>query len=517
MLGTKNDLTESQLPTLDAFKIVPYPALDSQLLQIIFSPKTLLDKITKDVNDASILRKSAIEIPKKIASDEIQVPSILGIKPEDDNLVETPKIVTEELSVGKQSETPTEYDDIIKIVDAEPTIIDVVENIEIPKTILIEEVQINPTHNDYAHINKETKLPSDLNEAVSNLSSQIEDEISASDLQSPKEVTSNEDDLESTVIEGNPSNLLINESSEIMKKVAEMPDAIVSIDDCDECHDCDNTASEDGDLEMASNEVAPIQSENVAALDPIFEVETVAEVVPALRRARGPQAVPAVVVAEPNVMQKQDATKIYEELIRESADKKQVDLDIDENIEKLVVQQTASGLGEKTDQELSIAKKSIISSAEEKEIEQELDEMSIEDAELPKITSAEEKAIEKTVDETLAPKIVSEPAAFSIVEPILLSKNVKRQIGDDMRAYEIVRPATVNKPIFMNNLENETSSEKRERIQKGLQRLMHFVTIVGHVDSYLTKRFRNGVRTFARLCESGEDMRLRHRRSRFSF
>lgn len=525
VFGAKNDLAERQLPTLDAFKIVPYPALDSQLLQIIFSPKTLLEKMTKDVknaNDASIL----FEMPKKIADDVFEVSPILGIVPDtvvqEVNFVETPKIAAEELNIGKSSETPTNFDEIINIVHAEPTILDVVEDIDDPKTILIEEVKINPIQNEDAQINTESKISSEQNEAVFIQSPPIDkvgDEISTSSLQSPP-VTKNEDDLESSVIVGNPSNLLINESSEIMKKVAEMPDTSVAIDDCGECHDCDNIATEVGDLEMASNENAPIQSENIAAIDPISEVETVAEVVPVSRRTRGPQA---AIIAEPISTEKQDATEKYGDQISESTDEKEIDHL--KSIEKLAAPIIASKVEEESEQEdhKSIEKPSvpIISSAEEKEIEQKLNELSIEETELPKISSAEEKEIEQEVDElfidkTLTPKISPETAALSIVQPALFSKNVKRQIGNDMKTFEIVRPAPLDRPMFMNNLENETSSEKRERVQKSLQRMMHFVTIVGHVDSYLTKRFRSGVRTFARLCESGEGMRFRQRRSRFS-
>lgn len=524
VLGIKNDLIEGQLPTLDAFKIVPYPALDSQLLQIIFSPKTLLDKMAKDVRE--------FDMTKKKTDSDIEISSALGLLPDaiaqDVNIVESPKIVAAEFTVGEPSETLTKYDEIIKIVDAKPTDENFEQNIESPKTILIEEVKSNPNHNEDAQIIMEPKILSELDDAVSIPNSPIgdvDDEI-ASDFQSPTEFTNHTDDLEYSVIEGNPSNLLINESSEIMQKVAEIPDESVAIDDCDECNDCDKTASEIGDLEMASNEVSSIRSENDSPIDPIFEEETVAEVVPTPRRARVPQALPAVIIAEPIVSEKQDATENYVENITqsaheepksESADEKQIDLDVHEKfIEKLEIPKTASILEDKIDQELneSSTKTSvpIISSAEEKEIEQELDELSIEDTELPRISDAEEKAIEKKIDETLAPKILTEPAALAIVAPTLFSKNVKRQIGND-----IMRPDTMNKPMFMNNLENETSSEKRERIQKTLQRMMHFVTIVGHVDSYLTKRFRSGVRTFARLCESGEDMRLRHRRSKFSF
>lgn len=527
LLKAKNNPTESQIPTMDAFQIVPYPALDSQLLQIIFSPKTLLEKMAKDVkdaNDASIL----VDKPKKMAHNDLERQDSDNAA-QDMNIFETPKIVAEELTVGKPSETPTKYNEFIKTVDMEPTVVDIVENIEIPKNILIEELKIVPTHNERAQVTTETRISSEENELDSILSPILnaEDEISASDLQPSTKVTANEEVLESSVIVGTPSNLLINESSEIIKKLSEMSDASVTVDDCDECHECDNIASEAVDLEMASNEDSTIQYEHVA--DPIFEEETVAKVVPAPRRPRGPQALPTVINTEPTNTEKQDAIEKYkkptnEEPISLFANKKPIDLKFDEkSIETLAVPKTSSGLEVKIDQEIresmETASNPITSSAEEKDIEQEFDE--IEESEIPKISPAEERQIDKEVDELLSdkalvPKISSDPVAFSIIEPTLFSKNVKRQIGNDMRTYDFVRPAVVNKPMFKNNLENETSSEKRERIQKGIQRLMHFVAIVGHVDSYLSKRFRNSVRTFARFCDSGEDMRLRHPRSRFS-
>lgn len=61
------------------------------------------------------------------------------------------------------------------------------------------------------------------------------------------------------------------------------------------------------------------------------------------------------------------------------------------------------------------------------------------------------------------------------------------------------------KKSFADILQNETSAERAERMQRGIQRLMHFITIVGHVDSYLTKRFRTGVKKMARLYDSTED------------
>ena len=83
---------------------------------------------------------------------------------------------------------------------------------------------------------------------------------------------------------------------------------------------------------------------------------------------------------------------------------------------------------------------------------------------------------------------------------------------------EVVRPSPPYKQNNNNNNNNnnqvkiETDSERAERLQKGIQRLMHFVTIVGHVDKYLSRRFRNGVRQIAKLCDSNEQNNVRRRR-----
>lgn len=90
----------------------------------------------------------------------------------------------------------------------------------------------------------------------------------------------------------------------------------------------------------------------------------------------------------------------------------------------------------------------------------------------------------------------------------------KRAIGNEklLPLGEIVRPAQKmanKKQTLAERLQNETSGERAERLQKNIQRLMHFVTIVGHVDSYLSKRFRTGVKKMAQLYDSTEHAHLR--------
>lgn len=92
----------------------------------------------------------------------------------------------------------------------------------------------------------------------------------------------------------------------------------------------------------------------------------------------------------------------------------------------------------------------------------------------------------------------------------------KRAVGNEklLPHGEIVRPAqqaAKAKQTLAERLRNESSGERAERMQKGIQRLMHFVTIVGHVDSYLSKRFRTGVKKMAQLYDSTENAHLRPR------
>lgn len=67
------------------------------------------------------------------------------------------------------------------------------------------------------------------------------------------------------------------------------------------------------------------------------------------------------------------------------------------------------------------------------------------------------------------------------------------------------------------DLNSETSAERAVRMQKDIQRLMHFVTVVGHVDSFLTKRFRSGLKKMAKLYESEEVNLQKRPRRRISF
>lgn len=89
------------------------------------------------------------------------------------------------------------------------------------------------------------------------------------------------------------------------------------------------------------------------------------------------------------------------------------------------------------------------------------------------------------------------------------SKNIKRAVGDEGTFSNIVRPSPIRPKSIADLLPHETDAERTERLSKSLQRLMHFVTICGHVDSYMTKRFRLGLKNVARIFDSMEETRRR--------
>lgn len=89
------------------------------------------------------------------------------------------------------------------------------------------------------------------------------------------------------------------------------------------------------------------------------------------------------------------------------------------------------------------------------------------------------------------------------------SKNIKRAVGDEGKFSNIVRPSPKRSKGFADLLPRETDGERAERLSKSMQRLMHFVTICGHVDSYLTKRVRHGLKNVLKIFDSMEETRTR--------
>lgn len=71
------------------------------------------------------------------------------------------------------------------------------------------------------------------------------------------------------------------------------------------------------------------------------------------------------------------------------------------------------------------------------------------------------------------------------------------------------RELAKTKYSLIEKLENETSSEKNERINRGLQKVMQFVGVMGQVDSYLTDQTRTLIKKLALLCEYDEKEKRR--------
>lgn len=106
----------------------------------------------------------------------------------------------------------------------------------------------------------------------------------------------------------------------------------------------------------------------------------------------------------------------------------------------------------------------------------------------------------------------------------------KRAIGDEGTLDNIIRPlekpSVTSAPIqmvtplqsyehyFQNS--GQSSLEQAEQFEKGLQRLVQFVQIAAHIDSYLTSRFKSGIKTIAKIMES-EEVSSSRRLRRYSF
>ncbi len=57
----------------------------------------------------------------------------------------------------------------------------------------------------------------------------------------------------------------------------------------------------------------------------------------------------------------------------------------------------------------------------------------------------------------------------------------------------------LRRPQFLERLDSESSVERAERMNDGLQRLMHFVTIMAQIDSFITSRARSTIKKLAHL------------------
>lgn len=150
-------------------------------------------------------------------------------------------------------------------------------------------------------------------------------------------------------------------------------------------------------------------------------------------------------------------------------------------------------------------------------------EMSNQLSTAPNRTDANEPTAEDVIAETLSvntEKSLATPGTTTTQEPVedcpsgLHGMFVKQSV-------KCKRSATGTNPFGVQpfaDLENtESSAERAVRMQKDIQRLMHFVTVVGHVDSFLTSRFRSGLKKMAKLYESEEVNQPKRPRRRIAF
>lgn len=64
----------------------------------------------------------------------------------------------------------------------------------------------------------------------------------------------------------------------------------------------------------------------------------------------------------------------------------------------------------------------------------------------------------------------------------------------------------IKKPTWIQKIESETSAERHERVKNDLQKLMQFVSLMSHVDTYLVGRAKNAVKKFAMILDTDEDV-----------
>lgn len=101
---------------------------------------------------------------------------------------------------------------------------------------------------------------------------------------------------------------------------------------------------------------------------------------------------------------------------------------------------------------------------------------------------------------------------FNFQQPMQRKKkHVKRATKEE----DIVKPkpfrklevdgTTTRRPTLFERFHAMDSAERAEKVSKILEKIMHGVTIVGHVDGYLTNRAREGIRKLHKLLEHSEE------------
>ena len=107
---------------------------------------------------------------------------------------------------------------------------------------------------------------------------------------------------------------------------------------------------------------------------------------------------------------------------------------------------------------------------------------------------------------------------FSLFQPQTQtqSRSKKHVIGkreadgdDDIptpKAFQPFEPqTTTQRPRLIDRYRAMSSGEKAESISKFLEKVMHGVTIAGHVDGYLTHRAKHGIKKLHKLFATSEE------------
>ena len=96
------------------------------------------------------------------------------------------------------------------------------------------------------------------------------------------------------------------------------------------------------------------------------------------------------------------------------------------------------------------------------------------------------------------------------------SENEFQKEENFMENLAVVDETTHKSSIFSNSLSNmetaETDLEKTERINKGFERVIQFMNVLGQVDSFLTDRTKNFIRKLNAAYEVDDNDIYRRRR-----
>lgn len=85
----------------------------------------------------------------------------------------------------------------------------------------------------------------------------------------------------------------------------------------------------------------------------------------------------------------------------------------------------------------------------------------------------------------------------------------KREVGENNfvtpQPYESFQPSTTCRPSLIERYQAMSSDEKAERASRFLEKLMHGVKIVGHVDGFLTHRAKSSIKKIHKLFATSEE------------